>query len=281
MTRTLMHVLGSQVVRSWVETLEDHIPALRAWHRFEYEQHFERLSQHNERLFSGVYRTREEALRAISPSSPAGYDHPQAASRHLSEVGTIRPSDYPVLFWLKALLTQGASVFEAGGGVGVAFYGFQRYLRYPAGLHWTICEVPAVVELGRKWAFERGARGLCFTSDLHDANGASIFLASGSLHFLDAPPWEILRQLHVKPRHLLLNRIPLTTGPGFVTLLNIGPSICPYQVWNAMQFTDALQNAGYTLMDLWTASELRCSIPFHTDRLVPAYSGMYLRASCA
>lgn len=277
MAPTLMRVLGSRVVRSWVNNLEDRIPTLRAWHRFEYEQHFERLSPSNERLFSGVYRTREEALRAIPPASLVGYDHPQAASRHLSEVGVIRPSDYPVLFWLRTLLTDRASIFEFGGGAGVAFYGFQKYLQYPADLRWTICEVPAVAELGAKLACERGARQLSFTADLREANRASVFVASGSLHFLEAPLGEVFRQLPAKPAHLLLNRLPLTTGPEFVTLLNMGPSICPYQVWNATQFADALQAEGYTVVDTWSCSEFRCSIPFHPDRQVRSYSGMYLR----
>jgi putative methyltransferase (TIGR04325 family) len=62
-------------------------------------------------------------------------------------------------------------------------------------------------------------------------------------------------------------------------LHNIGNAICPYQVLNKKEFVGALEALGYRAVDEWEAAEFSCYIPFHPQRGLRTYSGMYLQAS--
>jgi len=269
-------VLRSRAVRSLVSTLENTVPGLRAWHRFEYEQQFAQTTS-KARMFSGVYDTFQAALHAVADGARIGYDNPEVADRHSSEVGHVWPSDYPVLFWMSSLLRENARVFDLGGAVGVSFYGFQERMEYPVRMTWTVCDVPAVAKCGREIARQKHAMGLSFTSSFSDCDGADILLASGSLMYIEKSLPVLLAALSSKPKHVLVNRAAFCEGPAFVTLQNIGQAICPYQIRNQREFIREFEETGYTLVDSWDAPEFSCYIPFHPERSVRAYRGMYFR----
>jgi putative methyltransferase (TIGR04325 family) len=269
-------VWQSKAFRSLVNKVAESLPGLRALRRFEYERRFSRETK-KARFFSGVYDSFQAALEAMPKGARVGYDHPELADRHVSEIGQIWTSDYPVLFWLKSLLAENSSLFDLGGNVGLQFYGFQKYLNYPRGLAWTVCDVPSAIELGIQIAKDRKAQGLSFTTNVEDASGVDILLVLGAFHFLEPPLWEALSKLASKPRHLLINRTPLCEGRSFATLQNMGPAICVYQIWNKDECMRRLEDAGYALVDFWEVPEFSCYIPFHTDKSVRAYSGMYFR----
>jgi len=251
---------------------------VRAWHRFEYNRHFTE-NTNNARLFSGCYESFAVAIAAAPKQLRFGHDHEELADRHTSEIGHIWPSDYPVLFWLKTLIQKDSRVFDLGGATGLLFYGFQAYMTFGSGLRWTICEVPSVVRRGRELAQAKGARGVCFTSDVQEASRADIFLASGSLQFIEPNIWSSLASLDLRPRHLILNRIPLYDGPSFVTLHNMGKAVCPCHIWNEREFISHISRLGYDLRDKWDVPEFGCYIPFHPTRSVKHYAGMYFEAS--
>src|SRR5271166_4616588 len=211
MARLGNSVLRSRAVRAVAAALEDRLPPLRAWHRFEYEQHFFGQST-KARMFFGIYDSVQQAVSAIPKNSLRGHDHPELADRHTSDIGRIWPSDYAVLFWLRSLLQRRWQVFDLGGSVGLSFYGFAKYLQFPKDLTWKVCEVPAVACCGTKLAALRNATGLSFTSRIEDMDGVDILLASSSLQFLEAPLWQWLSQLISPPSHLLINRTPLCEG---------------------------------------------------------------------
>jgi len=271
-------ILRSRAVRGMVTKLEEKLPPLRAWHRFEYEQHFSAESRSG-RMFAGVYDSREAALRAVPAGRRVGHDHPEVADRHTAEIGRTWPSDYPVLFWMSPLLAEGVSIFDLGGNVGLHFYGFQKYLRYPARMSWKVCEVPHVAQRGTELARARQADGLSFTTNLDDANGADVLLASSVLQFMPDPWWLPLSKLRLKPQHLLINRTPLWEGPSFVTLHSLGPAVCAYQIRNRDAFVKELSALGYLLRDSWEAPDFSCYVPFHPDHSVQAYTGMYFQLS--
>jgi putative methyltransferase (TIGR04325 family) len=271
-------ILRSRAVREMVDRLEQKLPPLRAWHRFEYQQHFAAAGNH-ERMFSGIYETAQAALRAVPAGRLVSYDQDAAADRHLGEIGQIWPSDYPILYWITTLMREGVSIFDLGGNLGIQYYNFKRYLHCPARWIWRVCDLPAIVRRGVELAKIRPSGGLSFTTEFDDANGMDILLASGVVQFLGDPLWESLAKLKVKPRHLLVNRTPLCDGPGFVTLGNIGPAICAYRIWNRNTFFDSLCGLGYQLKDAWTVPDFSCYIPFHPDRSIKAYSGAYLHLS--
>src|ERR1019366_2187643 len=100
--------------------------------------------------YRGVYQSFAEALRFTPKTKPVGYDQPCVAAWYREKLEGILHDDYPALFWVGVALKDARSVFEIGGHVGLAFYGFERYLTYPSSFHWTICDVPSVVAEGRR-----------------------------------------------------------------------------------------------------------------------------------
>ncbi len=267
--------LQSSRVKAAIDGIERHSSLVRSWHNFAYDRHFARITPWA-RDFRGVYGSFEEAMRNAPAGKSVGYDN-EAAATFLPACGSLIPSDYPVLFWLGPAMKEGAAIFDLGGYVGISYYSYRGYLQYPPGLRWTIYDVPAVLEAGRKLAAERESLGLHFTDNLQDANGADVMLALGSLQFIERPLAESLSALQRPPEHLILNKLPLADGPQFVTLQNFGPGVCPNYIFNRKAFTDSLVSSGYEVIDTWDNAEFACHIPFHPDKYVPRYSGMYLR----
>lgn len=253
------------------------IPALRAWQERSYENLF--ASDEAYGYFRGVFDTFEEAVRSAPPSKAVGFDLPQYARMFDERHTRVFPYDYPVLFWLKSILTPDVRIFDLGGHVGVQFYGYQKYLTFPEGLQWRVCDVPAVVEEGRALADRRGESGrLSSTTNLADADGFDVLIAAGSLQFVESPSLaQLLERLPRPPPHLLLNKLPLRDGPGFVTLQNAGTGFVPQHVFERRSFIDALTRLGYEVVDQWEDRVHSCHVPFHPDRAVPYYSGLYLR----
>jgi putative methyltransferase (TIGR04325 family) len=246
-----------------------------------YARHFAAATQRG--LHLGVFGSFAEAVAAVPAGRPIGADHPHAADliipggAHLLE--EVNPRDYALLFWLSRFLREGAtSVFDFGGHVGVKYYGFRRYLAYPDAFRWTVYDMPTVTRAGEALAAERpDTRGLAFTNRLEDADGMDVFFAAGSLQYEETPLDRLLGRLTQPPPRLLLSGLPLTEGPGFVTLQTNGPGCAPYAIRNRGQFIREVEGAGYTLEDAWAILEKKCVIPFHEDRLVRSYSGLYFR----
>lgn len=229
--------------------------------------------------FRGVYDNWEEAARALPKGSKEGYNHPELASMYLNFTERIRLSDYPVLFWLRSIISSSASVFDLGGNVGLEYYAFQKYLQYPPQLRWIVCDVPHIAQYGRELAEKRCARYLEFTSDFQRADGADILLTAGSLQCIEDSLDSILSGLARKPRYLLINRIPLYDGPAYYTLRALPPTMLIYKVFNRTQFIKTLQSLGYELIDQWPISEAscgKCAIPGRPDKSIESYTGMFL-----
>jgi putative methyltransferase (TIGR04325 family) len=274
MARLTNSLLRSRAFRKFVSTLENKLPPVREWHRFQYQVHFDQHTS-KARLFSGVYKNTSEAMAAIPAGALVGQDNEEIAARHASETQRLWPSDYPVLFWLKSLLHENSRVFDFGGAAGISFYSFEKYLHYPSGSSWIVCDVPEVAAKGEELARTRGAVGLSFTTEFGRANDADVLFASGSLQFIEEPLSSLISKLEKQPRHLLINRTPFCDTPDFVTLHNTGPTICPYRIRNLSDFIAGLEGIGYSLLDSWQTPDLSCYIPFHPERAVEAYRGMY------
>lgn len=229
--------------------------------------------------YSGVFQTFEEARAAAPSGRQVGYDSAELASWYRERLGRVFVEDYPLLFWLQRLLPELKHVFDFGGHVGLHYFGWGTKLQWPKSLKWTVSEVPAVVDSGRVLAKERGATQLDFTTRPEDADGADLFLASGSLQYL--PPGflpSLLGGLKRRPKHVLLSKLPVHPERDFVTLQDAHLTFHPYTVVSHGRLVESLSALGYRLVDEWQSHEHNCSIMLQPELDVPAYTGALFSA---
>ena len=230
----------------------------------------------------GVFRSFEEALAAAPQNRPLGYDHPAAAGMYRRFMERPQPNDYAVGFWLHRNLKPGSVVFDFGGHVGVKYYALQHVMPMPDGLRWIVYDVPAVLAAGRQLAEERGAGRLEFTESLERASGADVFLALGSLQYVETPLPALLSRLDVLPSTVTVSSTPMSDHPRYVTLQNIGTAVCPYLVENRRELQEGLERIGYRLVHAWTNPDKRCSVLDRPDRSVAGYTSLHFsRAGAA
>jgi putative methyltransferase (TIGR04325 family) len=238
----------------------------------DYAQSFARMPKNQ---FRGVYASFAEAEASIPSGGRSGYDHAQLAGLYRDRMNKANQSDYAVLFWLKAILDERSFVFDFGGHVGVSYHGWRRYLDYRSGMRWLVYDVPAIVAVGAELASERASAGLEFTSEVTRARGCTIFLAAGSLQYVDESLPTLLARISSLPRHLIVNKMPMYDGEAFVTVQSSGRSYHAYRIYNRAAFVAELVALGYRVVDDWSNREQHCEIPFTRGRDIDAYSGYY------
>jgi putative methyltransferase (TIGR04325 family) len=270
---TLRHV-GSRLTQVLIEEAA-RIPRLRTALTRSYKREFDAATGQI-RMFHGIYPDFAAAWRDIPPGRLEGHDSEAAAQRLADARLRVEPSDYPIMFWLQRLLPECRLLFDLGGGVGISYFGYRRYLQYPSGMSWLINELPTVAALGARMAAEELAPGLRYTTSLEELPRADILLAAGSLQLIEAP-FELLRAAAALPPHLLINKVPLGKTPAAVTLHNLGPALCAYHLFNRAQFVAGVQQLGYELVDEWANPDLSARIPYFPERSIHSYSGFYFR----
>jgi putative methyltransferase (TIGR04325 family) len=238
----------------------------------DYRRSFARMPKNQ---FRGVYASFAEAAASVPRAARVGYDHDELAGMYRDRMDKANQSDYAVLFWLKGVLDEHSFVFDFGGHVGVSYHGWRRYLDYRPGMRWLVHDVPAIVSVGAELARERPSEGLAFTSDVADARGCTIFLAAGSLQYVDESLPSLLARTGSLPRHLIVNKMPMYDGEPFVTVQSTGRAFHPYRIYNRAAFVAEVIALGYRVVDDWTNRETHCEIPFTRGRDIDAYSGYY------
>jgi putative methyltransferase (TIGR04325 family) len=223
----------------------------------------------------GVYATFAEAVAAAPPTKPIGFDHEAPAKMYRNLMDRVEPKDYAVLHWLERALPPRGRVFDFGGHVGVKFYAFRTIGAVPAPVAWTVYDVPAVVRAGRELAHQRGQTELTFTETFEDASGADVFLALGSLQFVEPPLAEWMQRLAVPPRTVIVSSMPMVEGPRYVTLQNNGAAFCPYLIEDAPALIGGMERIGYALRHRWKNLEKRCLIADQPERSVEEYTSLH------
>jgi len=223
----------------------------------------------------GVYSSLEEAIRSAPDTKQVGFDHEHLAKEYVAAVTaslSVRSYDYPVLFWLDKLLSEGIRVLDFGGNAGKHFYAYRKYLQFPRDLEWRILEVPAVARAGEalRATLPPPHPVFCISSDSYLPD---IFLASGSVQYVVS----LVDVLPGRPRHLLINRLPIYDGPTYVTLQNRGSVFFASYVFNRQELFSSMTALGYKLIDLWDDDVDSCIIPFHPHESVEHYHGIYWR----
>jgi putative methyltransferase (TIGR04325 family) len=226
---------------------------------------------HNTHRLMGIFSSYAEAMAHIPNEFEEG---PEESKAFLNFCPDIQESDLPVVRILSGLMPGIKTVFDLGGNVGLCFYQFRSRIPYPPALRWTIHDLPLVNEAGRKVALERGETQLAFTDNRKDANGTDVYLTTGTLQYLDKPLAYLLGELKKKPRHLLVNRVPMTEHQSFYTLQHSGHRILPYYYANHAGFISSIEALGYKLVETWKLGR-GSEIILHPEQDVKNYYGLY------
>lgn len=227
----------------------------------------------------GVFSSFEEAWAAAGRGKHAGHEHPDAVKIHLELSKGLRPSDYPVLFWLLRISPRELHLFDYGGNAGNLYYSYSGYLREQVGqICWTVFDLPGVVQEGRRLGSERSAVGLRFADSPSQYRENEILLISGAFHYWEKSVAAFLGQFPALPRHIILNRSPVHQRQrSYITVQRTGTYAVPCIVRNEAELRSEFAAAGYVLMDQWLALELSLRMPLFPRHAVDHYSGFYFR----
>jgi putative methyltransferase (TIGR04325 family) len=230
------------------------------------------LENRDENLFMGSFESFADAEAHAPAGKRVGYDAPEAANLYSHQIYFY---DYPALFWLGRSLDSGLrTVFDLGGHIGIKYYAFRRVLNYPPDLHWTVCDVPGVIKAGAEVAAQREVTGqIDFTTDFHNASGCDILYASGSLQYLPQHLSELLAELPVKPKRIIINTAAVHPEKTIYTLNSIGVAVCPYRIEHHDRLFADLAAAGYVRRDAWRNEGKPIEVPFVEGGDKPYYAG--------
>lgn len=225
-------------------------------------------------LFKGVFPSYAAAQASAPDTAPVGYDNDGSAQLY-DERLFVDDYDYPALFWISDAFQRGMSTLaDVGGAIGIKYYAFSKMIAYPKTLRWTVVDVPAMADKGRKLAEERGiGNTLLFSSQLSDADGADLLYVSGALQYLEQSLPEILAGMKSKPRRIVINTTPIHEHHAFFTLNSIGTAYCPYRVEAREPFVAGVKEQGYKLRDSWLNIGKSMPVIGQPEYSVPHYSG--------
>jgi putative methyltransferase (TIGR04325 family) len=241
---------------------------------FDYERAFARGPKNR---FRGVFPSFAAATASIPPAARVGYDHVELAGMYRDRMSKACESDYAVLFWMRKILASepASVVYDFGGHVGVSFHGWRSYLEYPQELRWIVYDMPAITRVGEALAQEKSASQLSFTNEVEDARDCTVFFSAGALQYCEEDLVTLLARAKARPRHIVLNKLPVYDGESFVTVQSTGRAFHAYRIFNREELVRSITALGYQLVDDWQNREQHCEIPFTRGKDIEAYSGFY------
>jgi putative methyltransferase (TIGR04325 family) len=188
-------------------------------------------------------------------------------------------SDYPVLFYIQLCSAEIKSVLDIGGSAGNLFYCYDKNLKFCSDFRWTVNEVPETNRAGQRLAQERGEPRLHFIDNRADCTKVDAVLISGSLHYFEELPPELMQHLDPKPRHVFINRTPVIDGPTVITIQDAGAyyAISPARLLSRATLMQSMERASYDLVDEWTIHDFRFRIPLAPRQSAGFYSGFYFK----
>jgi putative methyltransferase (TIGR04325 family) len=237
----------------------------------------------DQNLFYGVFDTADAAARSAPATRPLGYDNEASTTLYDFHLVRVFAYDYPVLYWFRRSFDESlGQVLDIGGHIGIKYYAFRRYLDYPAGLTWQVCDVPSVAERGREVAASRDAqKRLSFVSTPSSARASDLLLLSGSLQYLPVGIGELLESLAGAPRRIIVNITPIHPERTFFTLNSIGTAFCPYRVVSEPDALAQFAAHGYRPVDRWDCPGKPMMIPGQPAYSLEQYTGFCLDRSAS
>ncbi len=221
------------------------------------------------------FQTLDEAEKAVKPYARGGHENPANAAWHLELDNILRPSDYAAFYYIRDRLALIQRVFDLGGNVGNLYYCYKNYLPLRDDISWTVYDLQENILRGRILASSKSAHNLHFTDDLREADGADLFVASGSLHYFEEPLPKLIASLDVYPKYILINRTPLIDGPSFAIVQDAGKIRVACKLYNRVNLIDGFERLGYRLQGEWQAAENKLSVPDRPSANKEAYSGLW------
>jgi putative methyltransferase (TIGR04325 family) len=227
--------------------------------------------------FRGVFPTFAAAEASIPQGKKVGYDHVELAGMYRDRMNKACESDYAVLFWMRRILEKepASVVYDFGGHVGVSYHGWRSYLDYAPEMRWIVYDMPAITRVGEELAREKNATHLSFSNAVEDAHDCSVFFSAGALQYCDDSVIGLLAKAKSRPRHIILNKMPLYDGESFVTVQSTGRAFHAYRIFNRRELVSSVEALGYRAVDDWQNREQSCEIPFTRGKDLEAYSGYY------
>lgn len=237
-------------------------------------------------LFYGIFGSYAEAERFAANAGKVGW-HDQTLAEvlvrdpEIEAPSVFQTSQYAVMLWLSKLLKPGGSVLDFGGAGGIFYEICARFGLLKPPLNWHVVDMPDMVERGRERHAALGSDMISFGSDVNEAPPAQIMLMLGMIQYLPDPFGEtgpsILDGLAVLPEHILINKIPISDAPDAWTTQHHVSSVIPCRLFNRAKFMAYFEQRGYHLEDRWLVAELQAEIPFHPDRTLHYFEGLYFR----
>jgi putative methyltransferase (TIGR04325 family) len=226
--------------------------------------------------FRGIYQTFDQA-KAASPIKNIGFNYEQLARKYRADLKLcLNSSDYPVLFHLSRINRGNCTILDFGGNVGIHFLRYRRYLNLD-NVTWIVCDMSEITKVGQELC--ASVPNIEFINELTElkVSQVDVLLAVDSLHYIECPKdlLSALGERRFRPRHILFDQMPLHDVCRFVTLQNGGGTYYPMHVFNRREFIAGIENADFRLIDTWSDSHYSCVIPFHPNKSVRAYSGLY------
>jgi putative methyltransferase (TIGR04325 family) len=227
--------------------------------------------------FRGVYENFRQAEATVPRWKKIGYNHEDLAREYQADLNLrLESFDYPILFHLDRIIGRCRIVFDFGGNLGVHYLRYRRYLKLE-DVKWIVLDLPEIIKVGRETCTD--LPNVSFIKDIAEFNEPQIdiFLASGSMQYIASPDLLLQKMIDngIRPAHILINRLPAYDGPQFVTLQNGGLVYYPQYVFNREIYIRAIANLDYELIDIWDDTADSCLIPFHPERSIRAYTGLY------
>jgi len=261
----IIDALGTSPCRALLSSLESRPSGLSLLNRISYPR--------------SVFPSFTEAWRAARRVTYAGHDHPDALQFHVDLAGTLRPSDYAVLYWFKRINANPLRILDFAGCVGNVYYSYASHLRqFTDEMEWIVFDLPKVVEAGRRIAAERGEKRLRFASSLQGLEGNYVVYVSSAFHYWEKSVAEFVDSLPSQPEYIIVNRVPVTVCQRtFVTVQYKKTYAVPCMVRNRNELISDFAALDYTLLDSWQAPEFRIRMPLFPKHNIPEYSGFCFR----
>lgn len=225
------------------------------------------------------FRTLREAERAVEPYAKGGHENPVNVAWHLDNLAAT--SDYAAFYYLRDRVPHVQRIFDLGGNVGNLYYRYRNYLPLRDDVTWTVHDLPENNSRGKALATSENVKGLEFTDDFGKASGVDLFIASGSLHYFETPLPELVEKLGRRPKYILINRTPMTDGPDFAVIQDVGKIRVACMLYNRAKLIADFRRLGYEVHGEWWVPEHGIPVLDRPSSSVRAYAGLWLEHESA